>query len=369
MICTSFYKLEIMGRSILLGIVLFVGIVANAQNNYQVSGKIGGIAEETVWLVTGENGKQDTLNSARVKNGFFMFEGKVDRPIAVHIVSTDRVIPFILENANIMINANQSGVLIQGGEQQEIFNQFSRNNMKLLQTQDQILQEFLQAEQAGNKKQMQALTTQFEMVVADARKEEEKLLMQYADSYVAAYVVASGMYQLELDVLKARYALLGKNARATAPGRSVELLIEKWESLAEGNKAPDFTVSTLQGDSLTLYSIKAKLKLVHFWDASDAICRQDNVNLLKLYQHFHLKGFEIISISGGENEQVWRNAINTDGMFWRNGIDYDLRVFHLYGVRTLPYTVLLDEEDRIVAKNLNAKELQKEINELLKKKK
>ena len=104
-----------MRRGILLGIVLFVGFVASAQNNYQICGKINGMTEGTLLLVTDEVGRVDTLNSTQIKNGFFMFEGRVNRPIAVYITLTneDRIVPFILECTNITINVNNTGTLIQ----------------------------------------------------------------------------------------------------------------------------------------------------------------------------------------------------------------------------------------------------------------
>ena len=240
--------------------------------------------------------------------------------------------------------------------------------MFLLQEQERIQNEFWQAEQVGDTSRMRSLTKQFERVITDARSRERVLLEKYSDTYVAALVVASGMYQLELDTLKARYALLSESARATVPGCSIAALISTWENIKEGNVAPDFMVSSLQGDSLSLHSVKSKLKLIHFWESSDAACRRDNVKLLDLYQRFHLKGLEIISVSSDKNEQVWVKAVNTDGMFWRNGLDRNLRTFYLYGVKTLPYTILLDEENHIIAKNLEIKVLQKKINELLKKK-
>lgn len=359
-----------MKRGILLGIVLFVGFVTNAQDRYQVSGKINGVTEGTLLLMTDKDGKSDTLNSTQVKNGFFILEGRVNDPVAVYIAleNKDEIIPFILENANIMINVNNTGTLIQGGEQQEIFKQFTRINMLLLQEQKRIQNEFRQAEQSGDNSRMRTLANQFEKVITTARQQEKELLEKYSDTYVAAFVVACGMYQQELDTLKVRYDLLGESAKETEPGRSVAALISMWENIKEGNIAPDFTVFSLQDDSLSLHSVKGKLKLLHFWASDDAASRRDNVNMLDLYQRFHLKGLEIISISRDENEQAWVQAVNTDGMFWRNGLDRSLRIFHLYGVKELPYTILLDEENRIVAKNLDTKVLQKKINELLKKK-
>lgn len=356
-----------MKGSILLWFIVLVVFDSNAQNNYRVSGKIDKMTEGIVLLLADDSGRQDTLNKAYLKNGFFMFEGKVDGPIAVRLVSTFLEFPFILENSNITININEDNNLITGGEQQEIFNQFVQMNMLFLQEQERFILELRKAENEGDNARSSSLMRQYESVIADAHQRERELLEKYADTYAAALVVSSGKDQLELDSLKARFALLGETARATVPGRAVAGLIARLENLKEGNTAPDFTVFSLQGDSLCLYQVNSKLKLVHFWVSSDVTCRQDNVGLLDLYQRFHLKGLEIVSVSRDKNEQAWIQAVNSDGMFWRNGLDSKLQVFHLYGVRTLPCTILLDEKNRIIAKNLDIRVFKKKIREILKK--
>ncbi len=73
-------------------------------------------------------------------------------------------------------------------------------------------------------------------------------------------------------------------------------------------------------------------------------------------------------MSRDKNEQAWIQAVNSDGMFWRNGLDSKLQVFHLYGVRTLPCTILQDEKKkRIIAKNLDIRVFKKKMREILKK--
>jgi putative lipoprotein/thioderoxin len=360
-----------MKKGLILTLIAFASaFVCKAQEGYQISGKINGLPDCLLFLVTEESGTFDTLATTRCTGGAFVLTGKVNAPVAAYIVATGQeiMIPLILENTTFMLNVSGNRALIKGGEQQEVFTRFNKLNMDLLRAQELIQQEYRQAERANDRKQLEALNTRLEEAIVEARQKEEKLLKQYANTYVAAYVVAAGAPRLELDALRERYALLGDEAKNTVPGRSVAELISTRENIKEGNVAPDFTVYSLQGDSLSLHLVKGKLKLLHFWGSDDPVCRRDNVNILNLYQRFHLKGLEIVSVSRNENEQAWTKAINTDGMFWKNGLDQEARVFHLYGVKALPYTILLDEENRIIAKNLENKVLQKKIKELLKKK-
>lgn len=267
-----------------------------------------------------------------------------------------------------MLNAGDGRALIKGGEQQEIFARFSQLNAELLGVQNALQQEYQRAEQSGDRKTLELLSLQFENAIKDARRQENELLRQYADSYAAAYVVASSANQLDLEALRARFALLGEAAKKTIPGLFVQTQLAELESLVEGGKAPDFSVLSPGRDSLSLYSLKGKLKLLVFWDSKDSKCRQENVNILDIYQKYHLKGLEIISISSEQDRKAWMQAINQDAMLWHQGLDVNSAVFNRYHVHAVPYTILLDGENNIIAKELEGVALKKKIAELLKRK-
>lgn len=357
-----------MKKILILFVAIGIAIASEAQDGYRVSGKIDGVPDGTLLLISGEKDHPDTLGITRIVSGAFVFTGKIESPTAAYITTAERenMIPLILENANFMVNAGKTGILIKGGEQQEIYSQFSKINMNLLQEQRKITEEFRVAEQKGNRVQMQALTKQLEDALTNARQKELELLEKYGNTYVAAYVVATGMRQLDEGPLKARYALLGDVAKESVPGRSVMAYLGELERLSEGNIAPDFTIASPEGDSLSLHPVKGKLKLIHFWTSNNSFCREVNVALLALYQKCHLKGLEIISVSEDQERPAWMKAINEDGMVWKHGLDRNAAIYNLYHVKKIPYLLLLDSENRIVAKDLPVNDLQKRISELLK---
>ena len=79
---------------------------------------------------------------------------------------------------------------------------------------------------------------------------------------------------------------------------------------------------------------------------------------------------EIISISLDHNKMEWLKAVGEDGMIWENGSDLkgqQSEIARLFFVKKLPYSLLLDEDNVIVAKNLQGNILQEKIAKLLKK--
>lgn len=90
--------------------------------------------------------------------------------------------------------------------------------------------------------------------------------------------------------------------------------------------------------------------------------------MVKIYNRFRGKGLEILGISLDSDKDEWVEAIRKDGLIWKHGSDlkgWESPVAQLYKVRSVPSTILLDSNHRIVAKNLRGEELEKKIEELL----
>lgn len=353
--------------------VLMGMIICKAQEGFKVSGIIEGVPDGPLLLMSFENEKPDTLGFVRTQGGRFEFSGKVDGIVSAFVMTLDRkgVIPFILENADYTITVGRAGIQVKGGEMQELNNQFNALNDAVMVEEQKLKEDFMIAQQEGNNMRMQALQNQFGKILEKAMEEETVLLKKYADTYVAAYVVASGMQQMDYEQLKARYGILGENAKATAPGRSVAALLARQEKVAVGSVAPDFVLQTPRGDSITLKNVTGKLKLIDFWASWCGPCRQEMPNLIKIYQKYHPVGFEIIGISLDDSKQQWVRAIGEDGNTWLNGSDLKGQhsdVAREYFVRNIPHTLLLDENNVIIAKDLRGDALRKKVAELLKKK-
>ena len=223
-----------------------------------------------------------------------------------------------------------------------------------------------------DKKKMEAADAKFQKFLADAQTKELELLQKYANTYVAAYVVASTMRDVGLDKLRMRYDILGAEAKNTSFGKAIARQIQRYEQVEVGSVAPEFKLQALDNGIVSLHETKAKLKIVNFWASWSAPCRTENVNLLRLYEAYHLRGLEIFSVSIDDNAAAWKKAVNEDGMGeWKNVSDLKGQFSDLmldFCLQTIPYTFILDEDNVILAKGLRGEELRKKVDELLKRK-
>jgi peroxiredoxin len=147
--------------------------------------------------------------------------------------------------------------------------------------------------------------------------------------------------------------------------------VVKIKSVAIGQKAPDFTLNDPEGNPVSLYSkLGPKLLLVDFWAAWCGPCRRENPNVVKVYNEFNKKGFDVFGVSLDQKKDDWVRAIADDKLTWTHVSDlqyWNSAAAGLYAVNSIPANFLLDENGVIIAKNLREQALYDTVKELLSK--
>jgi peroxiredoxin len=139
--------------------------------------------------------------------------------------------------------------------------------------------------------------------------------------------------------------------------------------LSAGAAAPDFTLETPEGKSVSLSSLKGKNVLIDFWASWCAPCRAENPKMVKLYNKFKDKNFTILGVSLDQDKDLWTKAIKLDKLTWTEVSDlkyWNSPIAKLYNVEAIPFTVLVDEDGKIVAKGLLGDSLATRVAELVK---
>lgn len=140
-------------------------------------------------------------------------------------------------------------------------------------------------------------------------------------------------------------------------------------SLGEGKAAPEFELPTPEGKKIKLSSFKGKVLLLDFWASWCKPCRAENPNVVRLYEKFKGKNFDILSVSLDENKEAWIKAIADDNLTWTHLSDlggWESAVVPSYGLQAIPSTYLLDAQGVIIAVNLRGEALEQKLTEVLK---
>jgi peroxiredoxin len=138
-------------------------------------------------------------------------------------------------------------------------------------------------------------------------------------------------------------------------------------SFVIGAVAPDFSQKTPEGKLMSLSDLRGKVVLVDFWASWCGPCRRENPNVIKVYEKYKDKGFDVLGVSLDRSKAPWMKAIKKDKLPWNQISDlkgWQNEVAQLYSVRTIPQTILLDRKGRILAKNLRGADLEAKLAEI-----
>lgn len=341
---------------------------------FTINGTVEGEQTGNVYLVKSAGETMDTLAQAPIAEGKFTLTGNVQGLTDAYVTIEGKRggTPIFVENAIFTATLNPANPMenkIEGTETQNLANQYTAISNEMRKGQADLYKEYSTAAQTKDTAKMKEVEAQFNKLSEEANAKEDALTTANSDTYVAAFMLTGKMSGLNSDELSAKYELLGANAKATEPGKKIADRIQKLAAVAVGQVAPDFTLNNQEGTAVSMHSIKGKVKVIDFWASWCGPCRGENPNVVKVYEEFHPKGLEILSVSLDNDKDAWLKAIEDDQLTWHHVSDlkgWQSEASQLYAVSGIPHMIVLDENNVIVAKDLRGDALKEKIAELLK---
>ncbi len=374
-------------KQLLVLVILFSLYSCGDNTNAPIQGTAAGMSDGTQLYLEelGSNNRRIPIDTAIVNAGNFVFTKAISEGTGLLILSegatTNQLL--LVKDAQpltlTLYKDSLSSSLVTGSVENELFNNYRKtaqqNNLK----KQELIKNFQKAQRETDGIMVTEIRQQIAAADAKFITDKKAVVENNTDKMVSIIALSDLINEkvLKIEESEAYYNSLSTGIKNSPIGESVNNYIAQLKSqriasaLASiGNKAPDFSAKTPEGKDLSLSETLGKYTIIDFWASWCRPCRTENPNVVNVYNQYHDKGLNIVSVSldrPGQKDR-WIKAIEQDQMNWYHVSNLEFwqdPIPRSYGVRAIPATFLLDENGVIIAKDLRGPALGAKMKELL----
>ncbi|MBA5791387.1 AhpC/TSA family protein [Flavobacterium sp. xlx-214] len=369
-------------------------LVSCNKDGYKIAGDVKGFEDGTkVYINKQDENGFTKIDSTEIKGGTFEFKNEKTPDTDIYFIELGKTqefaFPFILEKGDIKFTfdkAKPENAKVNGTKNNDLMTSYNEEankiNKEIMDFQQQNQAKFMEAQQKGDQATMKTLMDQITKMQEKYIDQNKKFIGTNKDSFVSLLLLMqlSMSDALKPEEIKKYYNDFDASVKDSKKGKEFAESLKKMEEslkeseakqqkVAVGQKAPDFTAATPEGKQESLLKNLGKVTIIDFWASWCGPCRQENPNVVALYNKYKDQGLKIIGVSLDKEKEKWVKAIADDKLawlqvsnlkFWEDPIAKD------YAVESIPATFILDANGTIVAKDLRGAELEAKVAELLK---
>ncbi len=362
-------------RNVFLLVVVLMTLAASKKDGYTVSGTVAGAKDgDTVLLVEMQGFGMRGLDTALVRQGKFVFEGEQAEPVWRFVIAksggkTIGGTDFILENGDITTNiASNKRTEAKGTPNNLLWNSFMIETEKQGHEMDPLWK--IISDSTATAADRDAATASMKQLQIEQEKYKFDFIRQHIETGVARILLENLYMGYSIEQLEVIAQDFAKAKVSNDLTKTISKYVANMKKTEIGALVQDISLPNEKGEMLDLLALVAKNKitLVDMWASWCVPCRAEVPHLKEAYTDYRAKGFEIVGISLDQSGEAWKKAMVELEMPWPQMSDlkgWKSAAAVQYGIQAIPFTLLVDQQGKIVAKNLRGKALEEKLAELL----
>jgi thiol-disulfide isomerase/thioredoxin len=360
-----------MKKFILITFLALLFAACQKNNNYTITGNVVPAEDGQMILYGFDNGNPSAVDTAVIANGEFTFKGTIEEP-DLRLMSVEGKNSYVAQlflepgkiDMTIYPDSFQANV-VSGSESQDIFQEYIDEMVRMSRAGKDLEERFIKSRSSGDQDELEAIQFEYQTMMDNSELYARNFIKEYQSSPVAAYVYLMNFYESadaeELDSMLAMFEPIKTS-------QFVETIQKRADALRAsgiGAEAPEIYLKNPEGVPVSLKQLRGKYVLIDFWASWCQPCIVEMPVIKSIYADYNDKGFEILGVSLDRERQAWLNAIENYSMDWVHvwdlGGETPGETANKYGVNGIPFTVLIDKEGKIIAKNLRGEQLREKI--------
>ena len=340
---------------------------------YTISVVLDGVKDDTEFFLF-HTDKAVSIDSSYTKDGHVKFTGYTEEPFSAKIYAENEYIVLWVENEDISIEGNFDDFFyaeIKGSALNETMVKY-RDMQKEIRRERDSLMEYSKKLVFVDKDTVKAKAVIEDIEVLDKKMLSIRVnsIRQEKHSYYTLQELYFIRTKIAIDSLRFLFNQFPASLQKFQHGQTIEAYLLTEETRVQvGDKFVDLGGYDTDGKVHKLSDFKGRYVLLEFWASWCGPCRKDNPHLLKTYQAFKDKGFEIYGFSLDNNKNNWIEAIHKDGLTWTNVIDLEgdfIKEEESYRKESgIPMNFLINPEGVVIAKNIKGEKLIEKLNQEL----
>ena len=359
---------------VLFTFLAFLSCSGEAENDgkVSVSGKIENAPEGHVVLSKFTESRPVVVDTVQLDaNGNFDYSLEIDVPTFYELnLFGQRSVRLALLNDDVNINydfSDPESLVLEGSKDSQEMQKIDVLITSYQEDVNALNEAYYEAMSNNDSDQIKKIQSDALLLEDNQAKKVKEAINSMGDSFASLAAVGLLNSKNEFQFIDSLVAELDQKYPETKMIIQLKQQLDEMRPLSMGQVAPEIELPNPEGQTVKLSDFRGKYVMIDFWAGWCKPCREENPNVVRLYNEYKDQGFEVFGVSLDRTREAWIDAIFEDQLTWTQVSDlkyFNSEAATTYQINAIPATYLIDPEGKIIGKDLRGPSLESKLKEI-----